>query len=198
MEASLGSSSMVGWMVTSMAKVAYGVQATINATIMTTTIRVTCLSGFLAVASRPCDTYETHLALISCINMFSHFYMTGIKKSLNFLCSTLPVWIHNPCSVDHTLIHSSTHICWIHTERRQYHTNWNSNASKVIKSWLMTWMNSATIVTDLSELPQEFSITEKDNSKRQNEAGAEEGNDVAVIGHVVGIPVQRWTKNVSF
>lgn len=59
-------------------------------------------------------------------------------------------------------------------------------------------MNSATIVTDLSELPQEFSITEKDNSKRQNEAGAEEGNDVAVIGHVVGIPVQGWTKNVSF
>lgn len=50
-------------------------------------------------------------------------------------------------------------------------------------------MSCATTVTDLSELPQEFSITEKDNSKRQNEAGAEEGDDVAVIGHVVGIPV---------
>lgn len=59
-------------------------------------------------------------------------------------------------------------------------------------------MNSATTVTDLPELPQEFSITEEDNSKRQNEAGAEEGNDVAVIGHVVGVPVQGWRENASF
>lgn len=59
-------------------------------------------------------------------------------------------------------------------------------------------MNGLNEHTDLSELPQEFSITEKDNSKRQNEAGAEEGDDVAVIGHIVGIPVQGWTRNVSF
>lgn len=48
------------------------------------------------------------------------------------------------------------------------------------------------------ELPQEFSITEKDHSKRQNKAGDEEGDDVAVTGHAVGIPVQGWTKKVSF
>lgn len=58
-------------------------------------------------------------------------------------------------------------------------------------------MSCATTHTDLSELPQEFSITEKDNSKRQNETGAEKSDDVAVIGHVVGIPVQGWTKNIT-
>lgn len=36
----------------------------------------------------------------------------------------------------------------------------------------------------LLELSQELSITEKYNSKRQNEAGAEESDDVAVIYHV--------------
>lgn len=50
-----------------------------------------------------------------------------------------------------------------------------------------------TTPTDLSELPQELSIAEKYNSERQNEAGAEEGDDVAVAGHVVGIPVQGQT-----
>lgn len=37
---------------------------------------------------------------------------------------------------------------------------------------------------DLPELSQELPITEKYNSKRQNEAGGEESDDVAVISHV--------------
>lgn len=48
----------------------------------------------------------------------------------------------------------------------------------------------ATTQTHLPELPQELSIAEKYNSERQNEAGAEEGDDVAVTGHVVGVPVE--------
>lgn len=38
--------------------------------------------------------------------------------------------------------------------------------------------------TDLLELLQELSITEKYNTERQNETGAEESDDVAVIYHV--------------
>lgn len=38
--------------------------------------------------------------------------------------------------------------------------------------------------TNLLELPQELSIAEKNDSKRQNEAGGEESDDVAVIFHV--------------
>ena len=38
--------------------------------------------------------------------------------------------------------------------------------------------------TDLPELPQELSIAEKYYSKRQNETGGEESDDVAVIDHV--------------
>ena len=59
-------------------------------------------------------------------------------------------------------------------------------------------MSCAITSTDLSELPHQFSIAEKDDSKRQNEAGKEEGDDVGVIGHIVGIPVRGRTKNVSF
>lgn len=53
-----------------------------------------------------------------------------------------------------------------------------------------------TAHTDLSELPQELPITEEYNSERQDEAGGEEGDDVAVTGQIVGIPVQGWGKDV--
>lgn len=38
--------------------------------------------------------------------------------------------------------------------------------------------------TDLPELPQELSIAEKYYSKRQNETGGKESDDVAMILHV--------------
>lgn len=50
--------------------------------------------------------------------------------------------------------------------------------------------------TDLPELPQELSIAEKYNSKRQNETGGEESDDVAVIYHVGWTPVQKWRRKM--
>lgn len=60
MAARRGSSSMEGYAVTKTEKAAYGVQQMRKATIITTTILATCLSGFLVVPSLPCvsDTFK--------------------------------------------------------------------------------------------------------------------------------------------
>lgn len=55
-----GSSSMEGYAVTRIEKAAYGIQQIRKAMIITTTILVTCLSGFLVLPSLPCvsDTFK--------------------------------------------------------------------------------------------------------------------------------------------
>lgn len=45
--------------------------------------------------------------------------------------------------------------------------------------------------SDLSEFPEELSVAEEYHSKRENETGGEESDDVAVIHHAGCVPVQR-------
>lgn len=53
----------------------------------------------------------------------------------------------------------------------------------------MNCFHVCCVTFDLPEFPEELSIAEKYHSKRENETGGEESDDVAVIHHAGCVPV---------